>query len=111
MNSLIGWTFKTAREKKKMPENRLLQLAYLINCLPIRKRLDEMYRNKTEKGRRPNFDVIKMPHSLKLILGRQKKRVAMKPKLVTVEMVPGQRKETKPILATSFIRKPISIMV
>ena len=31
MNSLIGWAFKTAREKKKMPENRLLQIAYLIN--------------------------------------------------------------------------------
>jgi IS5 family transposase len=60
MDSFIGWAFKTAREKKKMPENRLLQISYLIDWLPIRKRLDEMYKNKTEKGGRPNCDVIVM---------------------------------------------------
>ena len=60
MNSFVGWAFKTARDKKKMPENKILQISYLINWLPIRKRLDEMYKNKTEKGGRPNFDVIVM---------------------------------------------------
>jgi len=190
MNSLIGWAFKTAREKKKMPENRLLQISDLIDWLPIRKRLDEMYKNKTEKGGRPNCDVIVMfkililqqwyglsdleverqiadrlsfmeflsypdpfPDSRTIWLfrermaktrmdkiiwgelqrqlydkglkvkhgtiqdatfieadpGSSKKHVAVTRKLVAVEMVPGQRKEMKPILATSFIRKPISI--
>jgi len=40
MNSFIGWAFKTAREKKKMPENRLLQISDLIDWVPIRKHLD-----------------------------------------------------------------------
>ena len=60
MDSFVGWAFKTVREKKKMPENRLLQISYLIEWAPIRKRLDEMFRNKTEKGGRPNCDVIVM---------------------------------------------------
>ena len=60
MNSFVGWAFKTARDKKKMPENRLLQISDLIDWAPIRKLLDEMYKNKTEKGGRPNCDVIVM---------------------------------------------------
>ncbi len=43
-----------------MPENRLLQISDLIDWSPIRKRLDEMYKNKTERGGRPNCDVIVM---------------------------------------------------
>ena len=43
-----------------MPENRLLQISALIDWSPIRKRLDEMYKNKTERGGRPNCDVIVM---------------------------------------------------
>jgi len=50
VNSFVGWAFKTAREKKKMPENRLLQISDLIDWAPIRKLLDEMYKNKTERG-------------------------------------------------------------
>jgi len=60
MNSLVGWAFKTTREKKKMPENRLLQISDLIDWAPIRNILDGMYKNKTEKGGRPNCDVIVM---------------------------------------------------
>ena len=60
MNSFVGWAFKTAREKKKLPENRLLQISNLIDWAPIRERLDGMYRNKTEKGGRPICDVIVM---------------------------------------------------
>ena len=60
MNSFVGWAFKTARENKKMPENRLLQISDLIDWSPIRKCLDEMYKNKTERGGRPNCDVIVM---------------------------------------------------
>jgi IS5 family transposase len=60
MNSFGGWAFKTAREKKKMPENRLLQISDLIDWAPIRKRVDEMFKNKTEKVGRPNCDVIVM---------------------------------------------------
>jgi IS5 family transposase len=60
MNSLVGWAFKTAREKKKMPENRLLQISDMIDWAPIRRHLDGMYKNKTEKGGRPNCDVIVM---------------------------------------------------
>jgi IS5 family transposase len=43
-----------------MPENRLLQMSDLIDWTPIRKRLDEMFKNKTEKVGRPNRDVIVM---------------------------------------------------
>lgn len=60
MNSFVGWAFKTARDKKKMPENRLLQISDLIDWAPIRNRLDGMYKNKTDKGGRPNLDVIVM---------------------------------------------------
>lgn len=60
MNSFVGWAFKTVRDKKKMPENRLLQISNLLDWSPIRENLDEMYKNKTERGGRPNFDVIIM---------------------------------------------------
>jgi len=60
MDFFVKWAFKTVREKKKMPENRLLQISDLIDWAPIRRRLDEMFKNKTEKGGRPNCDVIVM---------------------------------------------------
>jgi len=191
MDSFVGWAFKTVREKKKMPENRLLQISDLIDWAPIRKRLDEMFKNKTEKCGRPNCDVIVMfkililqqwyglsdleverqiadrlsfmeflgypdpfPDSRTIWLFRErmaktgtdkivweelqkqldakglkvkrgtiqdatfieadpgsskKKHVATKLKLVAAEMVHGQRKEMKSILATNFTRKPIWI--
>lgn len=43
-----------------MPENRLLQISNLIDWSPIRKNLEDMYKNKTERGGQPNFDVIIM---------------------------------------------------
>jgi hypothetical protein len=43
MNSFVGWAFKTVRDKKKMPENRLLQISNLIDWSPIRENLEEMY--------------------------------------------------------------------
>ncbi len=37
-----------------------MQISDLIDWSPIRRILDEMYDNKSEKGGRPNFDVILM---------------------------------------------------
>ncbi|MEI7793002.1 MAG: IS5 family transposase [Candidatus Berkelbacteria bacterium] len=45
---------------EKQGTSRLLRISNLINWLPIRLILDEMYNNKTEKGGRPNCDVILM---------------------------------------------------
>jgi hypothetical protein len=36
----------------------LSQISDLIDWVPIRRRLDEMYNNKSEKGGRPNCDVF-----------------------------------------------------
>jgi len=44
--------------KKKIPENRLLQMSELIGWAPIINHFDEMYKNKTEKSELPNFDFI-----------------------------------------------------
>ena len=46
--------------KSKKTGNRLLQISDLIDGSPIRSHLDEMYKNKSEKGGRPNCDVIIM---------------------------------------------------
>ena len=40
--------------------SRLTQISDLIDLSPIRRILDEMYDNKSEKGGRPNCDVILM---------------------------------------------------
>ena len=58
MDSFTTWMLRGLSEKQG--KSRLLRISNLINWLPIRLILDEMYNNKTEKGGRPNCDVILM---------------------------------------------------
>jgi IS5 family transposase len=44
----------------KQKKSRLLQISDLIDWVPIRHELDEMYDNKSERGGRPNCDVVLM---------------------------------------------------
>ena len=60
MNSFIIWSLQQVKKKNNKTGNRLLQISDLIDWCPIRGRLDEMYKNKSEKGGRPNSDVIIM---------------------------------------------------
>lgn len=65
----------------------------------------ELQRQLDAKGLKVKTERFKMLHSLKRILDCQKNHVATKLKLVAVEIVPGQRKETKPILAYKLHQK------
>jgi IS5 family transposase len=58
MDSFTTWMLRGLSEKQGT--SRLLRISNLINWLPIRLILDEMYNNKTERGGRPNCDVILM---------------------------------------------------
>lgn len=59
MNSFAAWAFREAYRKQKS-ENRLLQIIDIIDWTPIGGLLEEMYNNKSEKGGRPNYDVLMM---------------------------------------------------
>jgi transposase, IS5 family len=58
MDSFSTWILRGLSEKQG--RSRLLQISDLIDWSPIRRILDEMYDNKSEKGGRPNCDVILM---------------------------------------------------
>jgi len=58
MDSFTTWMLRGLSAKQK--KSRLLQISNLIDWSPIRQILDEMYDNKSEKGGRPNCDVILM---------------------------------------------------
>jgi IS5 family transposase len=58
MDSFTVWTLRILSEKQE--KSRLSEISNLINWAPIRRILDEMYHNKSEKGGRPNCDVIQM---------------------------------------------------
>src|SRR5512136_290619 len=58
MDSFTVWTLRRLSEKQEKP--RLSQISNLIDWSPIRQILEEMYDNKSEKGGRPNCDVILM---------------------------------------------------
>jgi IS5 family transposase len=58
MDSFTVWTLR--RLSKKQDKSRLSEISSLIDWAPIRRILDEMYHNKSEKGGRPNCDVILM---------------------------------------------------
>ena len=58
MNSFSTWVLRGLNAKQR--KFRLLQISDLIDWVPIRYELDEMYDNKSEKGGRPNCDVILM---------------------------------------------------
>lgn len=58
MDSFTTWTLR--RINARQEKSRLSRISDLINWLPIRQILEEMYDNKSEKGGRPNCDVIVM---------------------------------------------------
>jgi IS5 family transposase len=60
MNSLKAWGLREAYKDIEKSPNRLLRISGLIDWKPIRQILEEMYDNKSEKGGRPNCDVILM---------------------------------------------------
>lgn len=60
MNSLTAWGLREAHKNIGKSGNRLLKISDLIDWAPIRQILEEMYDNKSEKGGRPNCDVILM---------------------------------------------------
>jgi len=58
MNSFTTWVLRDLNNKQE--KSRLAHISELIDWMPIRLALDEMYDNKSEKGGRPNCDVILM---------------------------------------------------
>jgi transposase, IS5 family len=58
MDSFATWVLRGLSEKQE--KSRLSQISDLIDWVPIRQILDEMYDNNSEKGGRPNCDVILM---------------------------------------------------
>jgi IS5 family transposase len=58
MDSFATWILRGLYEKQG--KSRLARISDLIDWVPIRLALDEMYDNKSEKGGRPNCDVILM---------------------------------------------------
>jgi transposase, IS5 family len=58
MDSFATWILRGLSETQG--KSRLSQISDMIDWSPIRRILDEMYDNKSEKGGRPNCDVILM---------------------------------------------------
>src|SRR5512139_3918354 len=58
MDSFATWVLRGLSETQG--KSRLSQISDLIDWSPIRRILDEMYDNKSERGGRPNCDVILM---------------------------------------------------
>ena len=58
MDSFTTWMLKGLHAKQE--KSRLSQISNMIEWTPFRQILEEMYDNKTEKGGRPNCDVILM---------------------------------------------------
>ena len=58
MDSFTTWMLKGLLAKQE--KSRLSTISNIIDWHPIRQILDEMYDNKSEKGGRPNCDVIMM---------------------------------------------------
>jgi len=68
MSSFTSLGLREAYRKVERLGDRLSDIAKLIDWEAFRPQLDDMYNNKTEKGGRPNFDVILM---LKVLLLQQ----------------------------------------
>ena len=68
MNSFTSLGLQEAYRKVEQLGDRLSEITKLIDWEAFRPQLDDMYNNKTEKGGRPNFDVILM---LKVLLLQQ----------------------------------------
>ncbi|MDD3565108.1 MAG: transposase, partial [Methanothrix sp.] len=60
MSSFTAWGLREAYKNVEKLGDRLSQITNLIEWEPFRPILEEMYHNKTERGGRPNFDVILM---------------------------------------------------
>jgi len=113
MNSFTTWVLRGLSETQG--KSRLSQISDLIDWLPIRRILDEMYDNKSEKGGRPNCDVIyrsnmersKMPRSLKQIPESSRNHVEKMLRPAAVGMGQYPRRAMNSILATNCIKKPI----
>jgi IS5 family transposase len=58
VDSFTAWTLRKLSEKQD--KSRLSKISNLMDWMPIRQILDELYDNKSEKGGRPNCDVILM---------------------------------------------------
>ena len=58
MDSFTTWVLKNLNAKHEKP--KLCRISELIEWAPFRPILEKMYTNKTEKGGRPNCDVILM---------------------------------------------------
>ena len=58
MDSFTTWTLRGLSAKQG--KSRLSQISDLIDWIPFRRILEEMYDNKSERGGRPNCDVILM---------------------------------------------------
>ena len=58
MDSFTVWILRKFSDKQE--KSRLSKVSNLIDWMPMRRILDEMYDNKSEKGGRPNCDVILM---------------------------------------------------
>ena len=58
MDSFTTWMLKGLHAKQE--KSRLSQISNMIDWAPFRQILEEMYDNKSEKGGRPNCDVILM---------------------------------------------------
>jgi transposase, IS5 family len=58
MDSFTAWILRGLNAKQG--KSRLSKVSDLIAWVPIRQTLDEMYDNKSEKGGRPNYDVVLM---------------------------------------------------
>ena len=58
MDSFTIWILKGLNAKQE--KSRLSQISKMIDWPPFRQILEEMYDNKSEKGGRPNCDVIMM---------------------------------------------------
>ncbi|MCJ7444088.1 MAG: IS5 family transposase [Methanotrichaceae archaeon] len=68
MNSFRAWGLREAYKKVEVLGDKLSVVSKLMDLEFVRPILDDMYNNKTEKGGRPNFDVILM---LKVLLLQQ----------------------------------------
>jgi hypothetical protein len=56
MDSFTAWMLRGLDAKQG--KSQLLQISVLLDWVPIRHELDKMYDKKSEKGGRPNCNVI-----------------------------------------------------
>ena len=68
MNSFTSLGLRETYRKVEQLGDKLSEITKLIDWEAFRPQLEDMYNNKTEKGGRPNFDVILM---LKVLLLQQ----------------------------------------